>query len=482
MHDTIGNINPQAHSAGLFYIRSDSDFSDPFDDLKNLHFSDDESIESSEDENFQTIHGPFDYIDVRDKENLKKYLDENPSIDSFVTNDFTLESASTSEFEHQPNFVSNDESEEENNMNIQSDAPIEKRLYVRTSQSQKSQLMKLYNEFGDDKSVEWYSDKTAIRINNCRKLLCKIRKGENISEVHQKSGRKRKIDLPTMRLIESTLHDNPFTTCHDLKVMLEKDDISVNRSTIWRYLTNGIEDETGKIFSFKKLTNRGPTSDSEENKKIRYERCKELDQYLKNGFEWVCIDETRFEVGYLKKYGWGERGTRTVNRKKKHGFSGTAITAISSEGFAYCQFVRGSVTSDIFLRFLTKLRKQFPQEADIVIWLDNASIHKAAMKVFPQDEQTKKRLKEEGKRWIPVIFNAAYSPELNPIENVLSDWKRIVEEKITRWNSEEELINLITDAYCTMGRRTIRKSMERVRRVGFKLVSEMKDLNDLRTK
>ena len=42
MNDTIGNVNPHAHSAGLFYIRSDADFSDPFDDQKNLHFSDDQ--------------------------------------------------------------------------------------------------------------------------------------------------------------------------------------------------------------------------------------------------------------------------------------------------------------------------------------------------------------------------------------------------------------------------------------------------------
>ena len=341
-------------------------------------------------------------------------------------------------------------------------------------------LMDLFLKYGTNQPIEWYEKQTHIPFSNCRRLLMKIKKGEDISVYSKRTGRKSKITGPFMRLIEAKINEEPTTSCNDLRLMLEVHDLFVAKCIVWRSLTHPIPEGSGKVYSFKKLINRSPTSDSEENKQIRYDRCKELDTYLKNGFDWVCVDETRFEVGYIQKYGWGEKGTRTVYRKKKRGFSGTAIIAISSQGFAYCQFVRGSVTSEVFVAFLIRLRQQFSDDSDIVIWLDNAPIHKAAMKVFPQDEKTKKMMIAQKKRWVPVIFNAAYSPELNPIENVLGVLKDAVETQITKFNSEEELIRLIVKAYVSLDRKIIRKSMERVRRIGFRLASKKEDLNDLR--
>ena len=470
--DSFGRINPNACSAGAFYIRSDIAYKSPFEALKIIYEKD------MDKRRFSSQHGPMDFIDLRNKENLEEYTKKHSSLSGFVTNDYILDDASTSDFEDPPCFVSTDEKEANADDDLMDSN--EKRLYIKTSLRQKKLLMNLYQQNGDNQSVEWYSLNTAIRLDNCKKFLSRIRRGEDISVTKKHTGRKRKIMGENIRLVESTIKEHPHVSCNDLRILLSNNSINCSRSTVWRCLTQPIPEGSGKVYSFKKLINRAPICDTEENKNIRYMRCKELDQYISNGFQWVCIDETRFEVGYIKKYGWGPKGTRTVNRMKKKGFSASAITAISSEGFAYCQIIRGSVTASVFSCFLNKLREQYPENADIVIWLDNASIHKAAVKAFPQDEETKERMEKEGKRWIPIIFNAAYSPELNPIENIFGIWKCLIEEKITRWNSEDELIDLIANAYMSIDQKAIRKAMERVRRKGFKLVSQMKDLNDLK--
>ena len=97
-------------------------------------------------------------------------------------------------------------------------------------------------------------------------------------------------------------------------------------------------------------------------------------------------------------------------REKQQQYSLSMISAITPDRVLANQIVEGSVDSVLFENFiyqtLLHLRSdQATAEKEVLLFLDNAVIHKHCSVL-----ETARRFK------VNVLFNAEYSPWLNPIE------------------------------------------------------------------
>ena len=146
-------------------------------------------------------------------------------------------------------------------------------------------------------------------------------------------------------ILSKRTHSNLRDLAHKFK---EDNGDKINPTTVQRYIKQYAKDDGQPILTFKKAQNRAPVSNTSRNKEIRKNACQLLMSYIQSGYDWVFIDETSFEVGYVDVRGWGESGKRLLNNRTIKGFRGTALFAISSSGMQYCEFIRGSVTQNIF--------------------------------------------------------------------------------------------------------------------------------------
>ena len=85
-----------------------------------------------------------------------------------------------------------------------------------------------------------------------------------------------------------------------------------------------------------------------------------------------------------------------------------------------------------------------------LFWCDNCSIHSGIRQLV------------EGSRHC-VVFNAPFSPELNPIENVFGIWKRRAEESIRVWDDLDDFLEKIKTSFLQIEPQEVRASMERCR-------------------
>ena len=132
---------------------------------------------------------------------------------------------------------------------------------------------------------------------------------------------------------------------------------------------------------------------------------KQLTQCLVEGYEWVCIDETRFDVGYVRVKGWSKKEKIVYIHRKKEVFQALLLQLLDPNGMLYYTLVRGKVIAEIYDAFLDRLDEELKSDGPIVFWMDKASIHNNAQEKFKSSKHK-------------VIFNTLYSPEINPIENI----------------------------------------------------------------
>lgn len=98
------------------------------------------------------------------------------------------------------------------------------------------------------------------------------------------------------------------------------------------------------------------------------------------------------------------------NQVKKQQYSVSLIAAVSQKEVLSTQILEGGVDSTIYENFIYQTLRSIrtdPRTADktVIILMDNAAIHKHSSVL-----QTCRKMKAN------VLFNAEYSPWLNPIE------------------------------------------------------------------
>lgn len=114
--------------------------------------------------------------------------------------------------------------------------------------------------------------------------------------------------------------------------------------------------------------------------------------------------------------GYAPRGQRTVARIAGRKAGANMISAIANGGQMSFRVFEGRFTADVFIDFLDRLIRTHPGRK-LYLVVDNHSTHHA--------KKVKAWLARGGRdRKLELVFLPAYSPELNPDENLNQDVKR----------------------------------------------------------
>ena len=121
----------------------------------------------------------------------------------------------------------------------------------------------------------------------------------------------------------------------------------------------------------------------------------------------IFVDETDFNKNMTPLYGYAKVGEECYVKSDPKSANYTAISAITKSKVIGYQFYKGGVTGQEFGAFIINLLLNNPEMlenlSDYCFFIDNAPIHRAEIfKSFFQN--------------IQILFNASYSPALNPIE------------------------------------------------------------------
>ena len=188
---------------------------------------------------------------------------------------------------------------------------------------------------------------------------------------------------------------NPFSTMEDLSSIISSQcNLKRSRRTINRY----VKSEGLVLKSAFRMVNA-----DHDNLKIQ-QFCNNYIEACDNG-SIVSIDETGFYLGDHKKKGWVQKGTRLAIQSAKNlrRVKFTLILAVSKKGIVGFDILNHNCKKEDFLHFVKTLK--LPNNSTIV--MDNIAFH--------HSNEVVKVLLLKG---ATLLYSIAYSPKLNPIENV----------------------------------------------------------------
>ena len=120
------------------------------------------------------VNRELDYIDFRDYDALRQYVDEAPS-PAPGTQTRPTEPAEVFVMPQQPSRPRG-----RPRKNTEPQTTQQKRRYVRITNQQRKNLIAAFREHGDDMPPVWYSTTIGIKLTNVANLLVKLRRGESI--------------------------------------------------------------------------------------------------------------------------------------------------------------------------------------------------------------------------------------------------------------------------------------------------------------
>jgi transposase len=126
----------------------------------------------------------------------------------------------------------------------------------------------------------------------------------------------------------------------------------------------------------------------------------------------IFLDESGAKTNLTRLCGRAPKGQR-VHAKTPHGHwqTTTMIGSIRLDGSTACMTIEGATDAEVFQAYLREVLGPMLRPGDVVI-LDNLSPHKS--------DRTRALIAQAGAQ---VLFLPAYSPDLNPIENMWSKVK-----------------------------------------------------------
>jgi len=137
------------------------------------------------------------------------------------------------------------------------------------------------------------------------------------------------------------------------------------------------------------------------------------------------VDEAAVRSDSHRGSTWGKRGETPVVKDSGGRFGFKLISAVSPRGEMRFQFIKERMNSELFIRFLVKLRGDAARS--ILVIADNARYHHSKkVQAF--------LIENEGS--IMMAFLPAYSPELNPDEQVWNHAKLQLGKRAIKNESE----------------------------------------------
>lgn len=141
--------------------------------------------------------------------------------------------------------------------------------------------------------------------------------------------------------------------------------------------------------------------------------------------------------------GWGPRGQR-LGARVPHGHwkTLTFIAALRHDRIDAPWVIDGPISGDIFTAYIQQVLVPTLAKGDIVI-LDNLGSHKG--------KAARQAIRKAGAH---LLFLPAYSPDLNPIEQVFAKLKHLMRDASPRsveatWRKAGQIIGLFAPEECT---------------------------------
>jgi transposase len=156
----------------------------------------------------------------------------------------------------------------------------------------------------------------------------------------------------------------------------------------------------------------------------------------------VFIDETWAKTNMAPLRGWAARGKRLIGKAPfGHWNTMTFVAALRQDGIVAPWVIDGPINGSIFQTYVEQVLVPVLRPDDIVI-LDNLGSHKAPA--------IRKAIRAAGAR---LFFLPAYSPDLNPIEQVFAKLKHLLRKaaersKETVWRRIGTLLDQFTPQEC----------------------------------
>ena len=187
-----------------------------------------------------------------------------------------------------------------------------------------------------------------------------------------------------------------------------------------RYFRKLLHEKLG--LTYKKNSTFKEKGNSIKNKKYKQKFVMWNLRLIQQEKEFIFLDECGFNLEDHKLYGWNKKGEPLRVRQSIKSINYTVIGAITVNGIVGYEIIKGSLVSEIFVGFFCFLINHLSQVQngkelnDYVFVLDNARAH---LKFFTQYIRP----------GINVLWTPPYTPQLNPIEIIWSQWKRLVSMK-----------------------------------------------------
>lgn len=270
-------------------------------------------------------------------------------------------------------------------------------------------------------SLRKIADECGISKSSCGNIINE----PNNKKIPEKLGRKTKYEDRYFRTIERVVMKKPYLGARRINGELA---IKSSPSTICRLLRK-------HNFAKKSLKKRPKLS-----KKIKKQRIEYCSEILVNSIDtekWIFTDEKKFKFnganGYYKyRHNLNNPGDDKYYSTDYHNFRGVMVwMGISTKGILHIERISGTMngldygllaTGDAYASIHSS------HGSDFSLLQDNAPCHKSKIA---------KRMMEESE--ISLVNHPPLSPDLNPIEQVWALLARMVYERKTTYENEEEL-------------------------------------------
>jgi transposase len=156
----------------------------------------------------------------------------------------------------------------------------------------------------------------------------------------------------------------------------------------------------------------------------------------------IFLDETWTKTNMVRLYGRSQRGTRLIDATPHgHWKTSTFIAALRADGLVAPAVFDGAINGDLFLAYVEQVLVPTLTPDDIVM-MDNLSSHKKPA--------VRRAIEQAG---ASVRFLPAYSPDLNPIEQVFAKIKALLRAKALRtvdalWNALGSITACVSPEEC----------------------------------
>jgi hypothetical protein len=224
----------------------------------------------------------------------------------------------------------------------------------KISLAQKQLLKRLWASYNRTRSPYWYAGQTGIRILTMYKLISKMQKGFDVAQPPRRRGRKlKRDDMFANKFCRNHLKEHPTSTLRELEGLLRETEHSLSRSTLDRMLTVSSPQVVDfPLWSFKRLSLRGSTANTPENKQARKKFVLDLYTSYEHGKFVIYLDETAWCTQRVRNWGWGKKGQKALAMIPPVSTTFTAIVAISQNGVHHSEMFMGTVNAALFESYL----------------------------------------------------------------------------------------------------------------------------------